>query len=125
EVVPGEVDQHPVLRELLRVGEQGPAIGREAHGQRSGDGVHVRPAAPYLRDRLRGTPDDLAVAEPDVVEVREPLAPPQPAGPLEEVGRPTKGASMREHDLERLARADLLHEPRNAPFETGSRERVP
>jgi hypothetical protein len=121
EVVAGQVDEHEVLRAFLVVGEQ--LLGQPdvvlrglAARPRAGDGVGDDAAAGDLDQRLRAGPDDVVrrpvrVRQAEEVHVRAGVGGPKRAVDVE--GR--RGAGQREplrdDDLERLARADVLLGP--------------
>ena len=116
EVVAAEVDEHHVLGALLLVGEQvggdrlvllGVAAARAGARDRAGR----RAAAGDGHERLGRGADDLEVLEVEEVHVRRRVDRPQAAVDGERVGVDLRGPALRGHDLEGVARVDVLDDP--------------
>src|SRR5207253_2396778 len=107
EVVAAEVDQHQVLGAVLLGGEQPLGVPR-ARVRRPGYRVEAGAAALELDERLGGRADEREAVELEQEEVRRRVDAAQ--RPVELEGRRGGRAlgPLREHDLERLAAADLL-----------------
>ncbi len=107
EVVTAEVDEHHVLRPVLLRPEQ--AIGVPgARPRRARDRVDARPAAVRLHQRLRRGADEREVAELEQEEVGRRVDPTERPVQLECARRRRTLDPLREHDLERVAGADVL-----------------
>ena len=113
EVVPPEVDEHHVLGPVLLRGEQ--ALGVTVAGSgRAGDRVQARLPVGSLDERLRRGADEREVVQLEQEQVRRRIDPPQRPVQLERGGRRRPLGALREHDLERVARADVPLRPLDA-----------
>ncbi|OEI69630.1 Uncharacterized protein Cus16_0238 [Curtobacterium sp. ER1/6] len=121
QVVAREVDEHEVLRALLRVGEQllaqADVLDRgAATGPRPGDRVRDRPTVLHLHERLGRRADDpeplvVGVREREEVHVRARVEGPQHPVDVERVGRDVVVEPLRDDDLEDVAVADEVLRP--------------
>ena len=118
EVVAAEVDEHHVLGALLLVGEQ--LVGdplvlleRRAARARAGDRARRDVAAGDGEQRLGRGADDLEVHEVQEVHVRGRVDDAQAAVDAERVEVELGGPALRRHDLEGVARVDVLDDPRD------------
>ena len=107
EVVAAEVDEHHVLGAILLGGEQPLGVALAARG-RAGDRVEARPASLRLHVRLGRRADEREVAELEQEQIRRRVDAPQGAVDGERRRRRRPLGPLREHDLERVAAADVL-----------------
>src|SRR5581483_8932914 len=113
EVVAAEVDEHRVLRPVLRGGEQLGFVAA-ARPDRPGDRVELGAAAAALDDRLRRAADEGYVVELEEEEIRRRVDPPQRAVELDGGGARRPRCALRDDDLEDVAHADVLLRPLDA-----------
>ena len=116
EVVAAEVDQHHVLGALLLVGQQ--VLGdrlvlveRRAARARAGDRARRDVAAGDGDQRLGRRADELEVVEVEEVHVGRRVDGAQPAVDRERLDRRGRRPALRGHDLEGVARVDVLDDP--------------
>src|SRR4029078_7682630 len=121
QVVAAEVDQHHVLRPLLRVALE--LLGEErvlrlvlAARRGARDGVGRQAVALDLEQELRARPDDLERRYPDEAQVRAGVDPAERAVEVDPGQRRVRAGTQREverlapgeDDLDRLARRDRV-----------------
>ena len=115
EVVAPEVDEHDVLGAVLLGAEQRLRVA-VARRDRAGDRVQLGVPALAFDDRLRRGADQREPVELEQEEVRRRVDPAQRAIELERGrGRRPLGA-LRDDDLERVARADVVLRATHAPL---------
>ena len=107
EVVAAEVDEHHVLGALLLGGEQALRVPL-AGPCRARDRVQRGAAALGLHERLGRGADEREAVELEQEQVRRRIHPPQGAVELQRARRGRPLGALREHDLEGVARADVL-----------------
>ena len=107
EVVAAEIDEHHVLGAVLLRGEQPLGVAGAGRG-RAGDRVQAGAAALDLDQRLGRRADQGEVAELEQEQVRRRVDAPQRAVEVERARRRRPLGPLREHDLEGVARADVL-----------------
>ena len=113
DVVAAEVEQHQMLRALLRVGEQ---FGREreilarrlAAPARAGDRADDDLAVAHPHQDFRARDDDLEAAEIEEAEIGRGIDAPQRAIERERRQFEAAGEALRKHDLEGVARDDVI-----------------
>ncbi len=124
EVVACEIDQHDVLGGFLRVGEELAFEERVvgivcAARARAGDGAERGDAAGQPHEGLWRGADDLRIAKVEVVHVGRRVEQPQGAVDLERIGMALAGEADGEHELEDIARADVVFHAGDAFDERG------
>ena len=113
QVVAAQVHEHDVLGALLLVGEQvgaQPAVlgGRRTARTRAGERAREHGVAFDAHERLGTRADERHVAGADVEHVRRRVHGPKHAVEVEPVSLVRRRVALREHDLEDVARHDVL-----------------
>ena len=124
DVVAAEIEQHQMLGALLRIGEQfraerGVLLGRLAAPARAGDRADRHLALAHAHQDFRARDDDLEAAEIEEAEIGRRIDAPQRAIERERRQIEAAGEALRQHDLERVARDDVLLRPRDHRQEFG------
>jgi hypothetical protein len=107
EIIAAQVDQHHVLGAIL-LGCQQPLGVTVASLRRTGDRVDACAASLALDERLRRRPDQREAVELEQEQIRGRIDATQGAVQLQRRRRRGSLRSLREHDLERIARADVI-----------------
>ena len=113
QVVAAQVDEHDVLGSLLLVGEQ---VGAQAavlggvtpRGRVPGERAREHLVALHAHERLGARADERHVAGADVEHVRARVHGAQHAVEVQPVALVRRREALREHDLEDVARRDVL-----------------
>ena len=113
DVVAAEIEQHQMLRALLRIGEQ---CGRQrlifgfvgAAPRRAGNRADGDVAVAHAHQNFRARADQRKAAEIEMEQERRRVQPPQRAVERERRQRERRGEALRQHDLEDVAGLDVL-----------------
>ena len=121
-IVPPQVNEHHVLGTLLLVGEQGAGeravlLLGPAPRPRAGDRPDGHLPSLHPHQHLGGAAHQRNILECEVKQVRRRIERPQIAVQEQGIHRDHRLLAARQHGLERVARPDILEDPRHVPLE--------